>query len=65
MQATIEGNRQYSDEKIRKLIEYLIAMITSIMDQIIISKSSLDNKDSPKAQDPTTIVPANKMDPPL
>ena len=29
------------------------------MDQIKISKSSPDNKDSPKAQDNTTVVPDN------
>ena len=35
------------------------------MDQIKISKSSPKNKDSPKAQDNTTVVPAHKKDPPL
>ena len=35
------------------------------MDQIKMSKSSPDQKDSPKAQDLTTVVPANKSDPPI
>ena len=34
MQATIEANRKYYDEKTKKLTEYLTAMITSIMDHI-------------------------------
>ena len=36
-----------------------------MMDQIKIYKSSPDNKDSPKAQDPTTVVTYNKMAPTL
>ena len=40
IQATIESNRQDYDDKIKNLIEDLIAMITSMMDQIKISKSS-------------------------
>ena len=40
-------------------------MITTIMDQIKISKSSPDKKDWPKAKDLTTVVPANKRAPPL
>ena len=34
MQATIESNRQESDEKMKNLTEDLIAMITSMLDQI-------------------------------
>ena len=34
MQSTIEANTQDYDEKMKKLIKYLTAMITSIMDQI-------------------------------
>ena len=45
--------------------EYLTSMITSVMDQIKISKYSPDQKDSPKNQDPTTVSPANKRSPPL
>ena len=65
MQDTIESNRQDSDEKIKNLIEYLTAMIISVMDQNKISKSSLENKYSPKAQDNTTVVPAYKRAPTL
>ena len=49
MQATIDYNRQAYDEKMKKLIEDLIAMSASIMDQIKILKFSPDKKDSPKA----------------
>ena len=40
-------------------------MITSMMDHIKILKYSPDKKDSSKAQDPTTVVPAKKKAPPL
>ena len=49
----------------KKLTEDLIAIITSIMDQVKFSKSLPDKKDSPKDQDPATLVPDNKRDPPL
>ena len=65
MQATIDANRQYSDEKTKRLTENLTEIISSMMDQIKISKESTGNKDSPKAQDHTTAVPANNNDPPL
>ena len=65
MHATIDFNRQYYDEKMKKLTEYLTEMITSIMDLIQISKSSSVKKYSPKAQNPTTVVPYNKNAPPL
>ena len=65
MQATIEANRKYYDEKMKKLTKYLTAMITSIMDHIKTSKYSPDKKDSPKAQDPTTVVLDNNMDIPF
>ena len=57
MQATIDSNRQYYDERIKKLTEYLTEMIASMMDQIKISEYSPDNKDYPKDQYPTTVVP--------
>ena len=51
------------------LTKELKAMITStiisIMDHINISKYSPYQKDSPKAQDTTTVVPANRRAPPL
>ena len=40
-------------------------MIASMMDQIKIPKSSSENKDSPKDQDTTTVVLANKKALPL
>ena len=36
-----------------------------MMDRIKMSKSSPDKKDSPRAQVPTNMVPANKKAPPL
>ena len=65
MQATIEANRQVLDEKNKNLREDFTATITSMMNQIKIYRSSPDNKDYPKDQDPTTLVPANKRAPPL
>ena len=44
MQATTDSNRQDYGEKIKKLTEDLTAMFTSMMDQIKISKSSIDKR---------------------
>ena len=44
IQATIESNRQYYDEKMIKFTGDLIAMITSMMDLIKFSKYSPDKK---------------------
>ena len=65
MQDTIEGNRQDSDEKTKELTEDLTETITTMMDQIKKLKYSLEQKYSPKVRDPTTMVLANKRDPPL
>ena len=65
MQDTTESNRKYYDEKTKKLTEYLTSTILPMMDQIKTSKSSPENKDSPKAQDKTTVVPAKNKAPPL
>ena len=65
MQDIIESKMQDYYEKMKKLTEDLTAIITSIMDQINISKSSPDKKGSLKAQDTTTVVPDNRKDPPL
>ena len=65
IQARIEANRQNSYDKMKNIKEDLTAMIASMMDQIKISKSSLEKKDPTKSQDPTTVVPSNKKDPPL
>ena len=75
VQATIEYNRKYADEKIidtdekiTNLTEY-IAMITStttaMMDQTNNSKSLPPQKDTSNPPYPTTVVPANRRDPPL
>ena len=64
VQSIIEANKQDSDEKMNNLTEDLTGMIASMMDQIKISKSSIDKKGSPKDQDHTTLAPANKKDPP-
>ena len=65
MPATIESNKQDYDEKMKKITEDITSMITSMMDQIKISKSSPNQKYSPKYQNPTTVVLSNKRSPPL
>ena len=69
MQATIEANRQDSDEKMKKITEDLTALstqtITSMMYHINIERYSPDQKDIKKSQYPTTVVPTNKRSPPL
>ena len=65
MQDKIETNRQNSDDKMQKITEYLTAMISSMMYQIKIQKSSPYNKDKPKDHNPTNVVLANKRVPPL
>ena len=64
-QANIESNRQDYDYKMKNLTADLTKRIASIMDQIKISKSSPDKKDSPKAQDTTTVVTTNNKASPL
>ena len=46
-------------------LDNLLQMMENMMDRIQISNPSPDNMDSPKAQDPTTAVLANKKAPPL
>ena len=65
IQAMINVSRENTDDKIKNLTENLTAMITSMMDQIKISKHSPEKKDSSKAQDSTTALPDNKRYPPL
>ena len=65
MKSTIDSKSQDSDEKMKNITEDLTAMIASMMDQIKMPKSSPDKKDTPKDQDPTTVVPANKKSPQL
>ena len=76
IKSTIEGknqemkaNKKDSDEKMVNITEdfkeMLTSNITSIMDQIKISKSSTGQKDSPKPQYPITVVPTHRRSPPL
>ena len=72
MQSEIEANKQEmkskkqdSDEKMMKLVEYLKAMLAATIDHINTLKSSPTQKDPQKSPDPTTMVPANRRDPPL
>ena len=65
MKSAIESNRQESDGKTKNLEEDLISMITSMMEQIKISKSSPEYKYLSKDQCPTTVVQVNKRDPPF
>ena len=65
MQATIEASRQDYDDKMKNLKQDLTGMISSMMDQIEISKYSPDKNYSPKAQNPTNVIPENKKAPPL
>ena len=67
MQSKIEANKQDYDDKRKKLAEYLKATITptvtSTMDQITMYKPVTEQKDSPKAQYPIIVVPANRRYP--
>ena len=65
VQATIEANSKYYDNKMKNPTEDLTAIIASMMDQIKKYKYFSYKKDSPKNQDPTTLVPANKKAPTL
>ena len=65
MEDNIDANRQYYDEKKKKITADLTVMIASVMDKIEISKSSSDKKSSPKAQYPTPALPDNKKASPL
>ena len=65
IQAMIEAKKINYDEKTKNLTADFTGMISQMMDQIKISKSAPEKKDSPKAQYITTVVPDNKKDPPL
>ena len=60
MQDTIDTNRQYYDEKMKKIAEALTSMIISMINQIKFLIYSPDNQDLIKYQDPITGIPANK-----
>ena len=65
MQAMIESNKQDSDEKMKNITVEITGIITSMMDQIEIYKSSPNNNYSKKYRDTTTVVPSNNKDTPL
>ena len=69
MQAAIEATKKDPDEKMNNLTEdfkeMITSTITSIMGKMNIPKYSPDKNDSPKAEDLTTVVPANGRAPPL
>ena len=72
MKSVIESNKEqmivnkpYSDEKIMNITEDFNANLTTITDQINTLKYSPTHKHSPKPPDPTTVVRANRRDPPL
>ena len=69
IQAEIEANKKESDEKMKKLTEYLKAIIkstiTSTMVQMEMYKPPKENRYSPKDEYPTTVVLANRRAPPL
>ena len=63
IQASIDNNRQYSDEKIEKQDskhENITKMVEKMIDQIQISNFSLYKMYYPKSQDTTTVFPSNK-----
>ena len=69
MKATTKSNKLESDDKMKNLIEELKSMITSTiistMGQMNISKSSPNQKDSHKIEDPTNVVLAKSRAPAL
>ena len=72
IQATIDDNRQASDDKMNSkldkqdyTLDKLMAMVKNMTDKNQNSNSLPENMDSPKAPDPTTAVPANNKAPPL
>ena len=65
IQAYIESNRKYYNERMKKLTEDLTKMIAPMMYQIKYSEYSPEKTYSPKSQGPTAVVPSNKRAPPL
>ena len=65
MRVIINSNRQDYDENMKNITSPLTEMITSMMDQIKISKSSPYKRDSPKYQYHTTVVLFKNKAPPL
>ena len=72
IKATIEANKKEADknhketnEKLTLITENLQFLTAFMMDQIIISKYSPTQKDTPTPPYPTIMVPTNRRDPPL
>ena len=68
MQSKIDYNRQDSDKKIKtsdSKPDKLMEVIENMMSQNQKSNSLPENMDSPKSQDTTTALPANKKYPSL
>ena len=68
MKDTIDANRKYSDDKMKKQDskpDKITKMVKNMMDRIQISNSSPENMDPPKAQDTNTTLPAKKKSPQL
>ena len=57
MQDTINSNSEKMEKQDYK-VDSIMGMVKNMMDQIQISNSSTYKMDSPKSQDPTTMVPA-------
>ena len=60
-ESLIDGNKKSSDEKMNKY-DYALDKTKKILKQGLVQNKnySPDNIDSPKAEDPTTVDPANK-----
>ena len=58
----MKSNKQDSDEKIMKLMEYFKEILTAITDNINTFKSSSTQNYSTKPPYPTTVVPNNRRD---
>ena len=68
MKATIDANRKYSGDKMKKQDskpDKLTKMVKNMMDRIQISNSSPEKKYPSKAQDTNTTFPAKKKSPQL
>ena len=72
IQSTVESNKQETnekqmktDEKLAQITENLKVLTALMMDQTNNLKLSSAHKDASNPPDPTTMVPANRRDPPL
>ena len=65
MQASVEYNKQYSDEKMTKLLEEFKTMFALLSNKIHTISSSPTKKDIPTTPDLNTVVPDSRRDTPL